>query len=81
MMEEYSRKTSWRFIYAVLRFCNITTKKARTVEPEETAIARPRLCKDVSAAMKQHATVQELLETMFSLWSMLSIWSYHAAFS
>jgi hypothetical protein len=50
-------------------------------ETEETAIARPQLVKHVSAAMKQHATTEELLETMFSVWSVLSYWLHHTALS
>jgi hypothetical protein len=43
------------------------TEKAGMVETEETAVPRPQLGNDISAAMKQHATTEELLETMFSV--------------
>jgi hypothetical protein len=37
------------------------------VEPEETSIARQRLGKQVSATMNRQATREELLETVFSI--------------
>jgi hypothetical protein len=40
------------------------------VEPEETAIAGQHHGKHMSAAMDTHATVEELLEAVFSVWSM-----------
>jgi hypothetical protein len=41
--------------------------KARTVEPEGTAIAREWLHKHtIPMAMKEHATIEELLEAVFS---------------
>jgi hypothetical protein len=51
------------------------------METEKTAVARPQLGKHVSAAMKQHATTDELLESMFSVWFMLSYWLHHTALS
>jgi hypothetical protein len=39
------------------------------VQPEETAIARQRHGKHVSVAVDMHATVEELLEAVFSMWS------------
>jgi hypothetical protein len=51
------------------------------VETEQTAAARPQLGKDISAAIKQHATTEELLETMFSMWPVLSYWLHHTALS
>lgn len=39
------------------------------MEPEETAAARKRLEKHVSTATNMHATVEELLEAVFSMWS------------
>jgi hypothetical protein len=45
------------------------------MEPEETAVARQQFDKHVSAVMDMHATVEELLETMFSMQSMLRLYS------
>jgi ribosome-interacting GTPase 1 len=45
------------------------------VEPEELAVARQQLNKHVSVAMDMQATIKELLETMFSMQSMLRIYS------
>jgi ribosome-interacting GTPase 1 len=45
------------------------------VEPEETAIAMKRLDKHVSAAMDMDAMIQELLKMMFSMQSMLRLYS------
>jgi hypothetical protein len=42
------------------------------VEPEETPIVRQRLGKLVSAATDAQATIEELLETMFSIRSVQS---------
>jgi hypothetical protein len=55
--------------------------KARIVKPAETAVGRERLCKNtpvakqrlnsrqVMAATDTHATIEELLEAVFSVWS------------
>jgi hypothetical protein len=43
--------------------------KARIVEPEENTLARQWLCKQVPAAMNTHTIIEELLNTMFSMWS------------
>jgi hypothetical protein len=44
--------------------------KAITVKPAETAIAREWLCKHiVPMAKKEHATMEELLEVVFSVQS------------
>jgi hypothetical protein len=45
------------------------------VEPEEMAVARQWLDKHVSAATDMHATIEELLETMFSMQSILRLYS------
>jgi hypothetical protein len=45
------------------------------VEQEKTAIARQRSSKHVSAAMNQHAIQEELLEAVFSVWSILRLLS------
>jgi hypothetical protein len=57
------------------------TEKAGMVETEETAVARPQLGEHFYAAMKQHARTEELLETVFSVWSALSYWLHHTALS
>jgi hypothetical protein len=41
--------------------------KGGIVEPEETDVARQRLDKHVSAATDTHPTIEELLETVFSM--------------
>jgi hypothetical protein len=50
--------------------------KARTAEPEETAVARERLGQHIlqqpnhaTAATDTHATIEEVLETVFSMQS------------
>jgi hypothetical protein len=43
--------------------------------PEETASARQRFNKHVSAATDMHATIGELLETMSSMWSSPKLYS------
>jgi hypothetical protein len=45
------------------------------VEPEETAVVRQWLNKHVSAATDIHSTTEELLETVFSMWSGLRLYS------
>jgi hypothetical protein len=40
------------------------------VEPEETAVDRQRLGKYIPVAMNVHATIEELLDVVFSVWSM-----------
>jgi hypothetical protein len=51
--------------------------KAGIVEPEGTVIVRRRIGKHVPAAPNTHARIEELWETIFSMWSvsykMLSI--------
>jgi hypothetical protein len=42
--------------------------KVETVEQEEGAIARQRRGKHIFAATNQHATTEELLEAVFSVW-------------
>jgi hypothetical protein len=51
----------------------MTTEKARTVEPKETAVEMQRLSKHVSLATYTHATIEELLEAAFSVRSMLRL--------
>jgi hypothetical protein len=41
------------------------TPEGGIVKPEETAVARQRLCKHVSAATDTHVTIEEILEAMF----------------
>jgi hypothetical protein len=47
--------------------------KSRIVKPAETTVARERLCKHACchtmAVTDMHATTEELLEAVFSLWS------------
>jgi hypothetical protein len=45
------------------------------VEQEEAAIARQRRHKRVSTSTNKHATVEELLEMVFSIWSVLRLYS------
>jgi hypothetical protein len=45
------------------------------VEPEETAVTRQRFVKHVSAATDMRATIEELLETLFSMRSVLRLHS------
>jgi hypothetical protein len=49
--------------------------KPGIVEQEEEAIARQWRCKHVSAATNQHATVEELLEALFSVRSVPTLYS------
>jgi hypothetical protein len=49
------------------------------VEPEEISISRQWLSKQVDVATDTLATVEELLGTLFSIWSMQS--SYKEEFS
>jgi hypothetical protein len=42
--------------------------KVRIMEPEETAVAGKLLSKHVPAVMNTH-TIEELLDVMFSMWS------------
>jgi hypothetical protein len=46
--------------------------KAGILEPEETSTATHRLGKEVSAATDTQATIENLLETVFSIWSLQS---------
>jgi hypothetical protein len=51
-------------------------QKARSSEPEETAVARERLGKHVPAAMDTHAAIEKSLETVFSVRSVpVAMWS------
>jgi hypothetical protein len=45
------------------------------VEQEDAAIARQQRRKQVSAATNRHATIEELLEVVFSLWCMQRLYS------
>jgi hypothetical protein len=49
----------------------VTTQylKGGVVEPEEWDVTMQRLDKHVSMAMDTHATIEEMLETMFSMGS------------
>jgi hypothetical protein len=49
--------------------------KGGIVEPEETAVARQRLDKHLAAAVDMHAAIEELLEAVFSVWSVLKLYS------
>jgi hypothetical protein len=44
-------------------------------ETEEVAIARQWLSRHISAATNQHVTIAELMEVVFSVWSMLKLYS------
>jgi hypothetical protein len=48
--------------------------KGAIIEPEETTVARQPLYKQLSAAMDKHATIEELLEAVFSVWSVLRLY-------
>jgi hypothetical protein len=48
--------------------------KAGTVKQEEVAIATQWHDKHVSTAMNQQATIEELLEVVFSVWSALRLY-------
>jgi hypothetical protein len=45
------------------------------VQPEETAIASQWHAKHVSMAMATHATIEELLEGVFSMWPVLRLYN------
>jgi hypothetical protein len=45
------------------------------VAPEETAVARQRLDKHLAAALDMHATIEELLEALFSVWFVPKLYS------
>jgi hypothetical protein len=45
------------------------------MEQEEAAIARQRRGKHVSAATNQHATIEGVLEAVFSVWSVPRLYS------
>jgi hypothetical protein len=49
--------------------------KAGTVKQEEVATATQWHGKHVSTAMNQKATIEELLEVVFSVWSALRLYS------
>jgi hypothetical protein len=54
---------------------------ARTLKPAETAVARERLRKHiVSAAKREHATMEELLEMVFSVWFVLKVYKESASY-
>jgi hypothetical protein len=48
----------------------VIAEKARIVQSEENAFARQRLTKEVILAKSMHATIQEMLETVFSTQSL-----------
>jgi hypothetical protein len=45
------------------------------VDPEETAFARQQHAKHMSMAMDMHAAIEELLEAVFSMQSMLRLYN------
>jgi hypothetical protein len=45
------------------------------MEKEGTAISRQLHGKDVSSTMNQQATIKEMLEAVFSVWSALRLYS------
>jgi hypothetical protein len=47
----------------------VLPNKAGIVEPEQTAVARQRFGKHVPAATNTHAAIQELLDSVFYMWS------------
>jgi hypothetical protein len=49
--------------------------KARIVESEETAVTRQRLGKHIPAATNTHATMEELLDMVFSVQSVLMLYN------
>jgi hypothetical protein len=49
---------------------NMTAEKARELEPEETSVALQRLSEHVSLASYRLATIEEILEGVFSVRSM-----------
>jgi hypothetical protein len=51
----------------------MTSAETRIIEREETDIARERYNKYLSLAMDMHATIEELLETVFSFGSDLRL--------
>jgi hypothetical protein len=72
ILEEYfNYHLSWPFFVE-----NIVTwsLKVRIAELEEMYITRQRLDKHVPVAMATHATMEELLETMFSMGSILKLY-------
>jgi hypothetical protein len=50
-------------------------EKTRIVEPEETVVGRQQMGTRVSAARNQHATIEELLETVFYMQSVLRLYN------
>jgi hypothetical protein len=54
----------------------MTSAETRIMELEEMEIARERYNKYISLAMDIHATIEELLETVFSFGSALRLKSY-----
>jgi ribosome-interacting GTPase 1 len=49
--------------------------KARIVEREKTAVARQRSHKYISASTHKHATIEELLDAVFSLRSVTRLYN------
>jgi hypothetical protein len=56
--------------HAILTWC----LKARTVEPEDTAVATEHLSKHTSMATNRH-NIEELLEAVFSMWPVLRLYT------
>jgi hypothetical protein len=54
-----------------LCLCESSLNKAGIVEPEDTAVALQQLGNIISAATNTHATIEEILDTMFSMRSVL----------
>jgi hypothetical protein len=50
--------------------------KGGIVEIEEMVIGSHQLNKHVSAETDMHATIEELLEEMFSVWSILRLYNW-----
>jgi hypothetical protein len=48
--------------------------KARIADPEKTSIARKRHAKHVPTVTNNHTTLDELLEAMISVWSVLRLY-------
>jgi hypothetical protein len=48
--------------------------EARIADPETTSIARQQHGKHVSAVTNNHATIEELLEVVISMWFVLRLY-------
>jgi hypothetical protein len=53
-----------------LATCVSPPEQAGALESEENAVTRQRLGKHFPAATNTHATVEELLDAVFSMWSL-----------